>query len=46
MIARYCLDNFDKEFVNIMALEGLEFNPGGQAGQFYPVKEGERRVIV
>ncbi|KAK4451091.1 isonitrile hydratase [Podospora aff. communis PSN243] len=35
MIARYCLDNFGHEFVNTMALEVLEVNPGGKASQFY-----------
>ncbi|KAK4182858.1 class I glutamine amidotransferase-like protein [Podospora australis] len=39
MIAKYCLDNYDAEFVNLMALEGLEMNPGGRASQFYASEE-------
>ncbi|KAK0634053.1 hypothetical protein B0T14DRAFT_534048 [Immersiella caudata] len=35
MVARYCLDNFGHEFVNTMALEVLEVNPGGKASQVY-----------
>ena len=35
MIAHYCLQNFDHEFVNTMSLEMLELNPGGVRGQFY-----------
>ncbi|KAK4161106.1 class I glutamine amidotransferase-like protein [Cladorrhinum sp. PSN259] len=35
MVGQYCLDNFGWEFVNTMALDGLDFNPGGKAGQFY-----------
>ncbi|KAK2031615.1 DJ-1/PfpI family protein [Colletotrichum zoysiae] len=35
MIAHYCLQRFGYEFVNTMALEMLELNPGGRYGQFY-----------
>jgi hypothetical protein len=35
MIATYCLENFDKEFVNTMALSGLEFRLDGNMSQFY-----------
>lgn len=41
MIGRYCLENFGREFVDTMALQGLEFNPGGRASQFYETKGGE-----
>lgn len=35
MIATYCLENFDKGFVDTMALSGLEFRLDGNASQFY-----------
>ncbi|PKS06045.1 hypothetical protein jhhlp_007879 [Lomentospora prolificans] len=35
MIANYCLQNFDKEFVNTMALEGLQLEEGRSITQFY-----------
>ncbi|KAK3986056.1 class I glutamine amidotransferase-like protein [Cladorrhinum sp. PSN332] len=40
MVGQYCLDNFGWEFVNTMALEGLEFNPGGRGSQFF--EKGEK----
>ena len=35
MIVQYCLQAWDKKFVYTMALDGLEFAPGGPHGQFY-----------
>ena len=35
MIAHFCLQNFDRDFVYTMALEGLDFMPEGTHGQFY-----------
>jgi len=35
MVATYCLENFDKEFVNTLALRPLEFRLDGNASQFY-----------
>lgn len=41
MIARYCLQKFNKEFVQDLGLTGLDFDPEGSRGQFYiePRKE-------
>ncbi|KAK4465157.1 isonitrile hydratase [Cladorrhinum samala] len=41
MVGHYCFENFGREFVNTMALQGLEFNPGARASQFYETKAGE-----
>ncbi|KAK4239284.1 isonitrile hydratase [Achaetomium macrosporum] len=35
MIATYCLQNFDKEFVDVLALDPLEFRLNGNMSQFY-----------
>lgn len=35
MIATYCLENFDKEFVTTLALTPLEFRLDGNMTQFY-----------
>ncbi|KAK4038984.1 class I glutamine amidotransferase-like protein [Parachaetomium inaequale] len=35
MIATYCLENFDKDFVNTLALRPLEFRLDGNMSQFY-----------
>ncbi|KAH6853188.1 class I glutamine amidotransferase-like protein [Chaetomium sp. MPI-CAGE-AT-0009] len=35
MIATYCLENFDKEFVTALALGPLEFRLDGNVSQFY-----------
>jgi hypothetical protein len=35
MIATYCLENFDKDFVNALALRPLEFRLDGNVSQFY-----------
>jgi hypothetical protein len=35
MMATYCLENFDKEFVNKLALTPLEFRLDGNVSQFY-----------
>ncbi|KAK4154698.1 class I glutamine amidotransferase-like protein [Chaetomidium leptoderma] len=35
MIATYCLENFDNEFVNALALRPLEFRLDGNMSQFY-----------
>jgi hypothetical protein len=35
MVATYCLENFDKELVNTMALTSLEFRLDGNTSQFY-----------
>lgn len=35
MIARYCLEKFDPEFVRCFALETLDFHPEPISGQFY-----------
>lgn len=35
MIATYCLENFNNEFVNTLALRPLEFRLDGNASQFY-----------
>lgn len=35
MIITYCLENFDPNFVETMALKPLEFRLNGNAGQFY-----------
>jgi hypothetical protein len=35
MIATYCLENFDKEFVNTWALNPLQFRLDGNMSQFY-----------
>lgn len=35
MIATYCLENFDKELVNLASLVGLEFRLDGNTSQFY-----------
>ncbi len=36
MMATYCLENFDNEFVEKLALQPLEFRLAGNASQFYP----------
>jgi hypothetical protein len=35
MVATYCLENFDKELVNSLALTPLEFQLDGNTSQFY-----------
>ncbi|KAK3329171.1 class I glutamine amidotransferase-like protein [Apodospora peruviana] len=35
MIANYCLEKYDKEFVTAMSLEGLDLDPKRCHGQFY-----------
>lgn len=35
MVANFLLEHFDKEFVNIMCLKGLDFNLDGNMSQFY-----------
>lgn len=35
MIAHYCQRKFGHEFVDALALQMLELNPGGKASQFY-----------
>ncbi|KAL2258763.1 hypothetical protein VTK26DRAFT_7796 [Humicola hyalothermophila] len=35
MIANFLLENFDKDFVNVMALDALEFRLDGNNSQFY-----------
>ncbi|KAK4223449.1 class I glutamine amidotransferase-like protein [Podospora fimiseda] len=42
MVGEYCLKNFGREFVDTMALEGLEFNPGGKGSMFFEKGEGEK----
>ena len=36
MMATYCLENFDKGFVEKLALRPLEFRLEGNTSQFYP----------
>jgi len=35
MIAHYCLQNWDPNFVNAMSLYGVDMHPEGSRGQFY-----------
>ncbi|KAH8657752.1 class I glutamine amidotransferase-like protein [Xylariales sp. PMI_506] len=42
MIAQFCLQNWNKEFVYTLALRTLEFTPEGTHGQFYAKPHGEQ----